>query len=181
LPSRSESCLTRQSILSVGNPFPIISFQLDARVGGMRMSKMITICAERLFAGFAAIAMGFSVMAQEAKPRGEQVIIRKDLLTALVGDKSVGRVEIKQIDFAPDQKTGLHQHPCPVVGYVARGTILLEVEGQPPKLLPEGGAFFEPANTKIMHFDNASPRDPATFIAFYLLGKDDQKLIELLE
>jgi hypothetical protein len=55
------------------------------------------------------------------------------------------------------------------------------VEGQPPKSLPEGAAFFEPANTKIVHFDNASSRDPATFVAFYLLGKDDQKLIEMFE
>lgn len=140
------------------------------------MSKMITISA-----ALAAIAMGFSVMAQEITPRPEQQIIRKDLLTALIGDRSVGRVEIKQIDFAPDQKAGLHRHPCPVVGYVARGTILFQSEGQPPKSLPEGSVFFERANSKILHFDNASPRDPATFIAFYLLGKDDQKLIEMLE
>ena len=145
------------------------------------MSKVITICAAHLIANLTVSAMGFFAMAQEAMPRGEQQIIRKDLLTALVGDKSVGRVEIKQIDFAPDQKTGVHQHPCPVVGYVARGTILFQVEGQPPKSLPEGSAFFEPANTKIVHFDNASPRAPATFIAFYLLGNDDQKLIEMLE
>jgi hypothetical protein len=36
--------------------------------------------------------------------------------------------------------------------------------------LPEDSAFFEPANGKIVQFDNASPQDPATFIAFYLLG-----------
>jgi hypothetical protein len=47
--------------------------------------------------------------------------------------------------------------------------------------LPEGSAFLEPVNSKIVHFDNASSREPATFIAFYLLGEDDQKLIEMLE
>jgi quercetin dioxygenase-like cupin family protein len=167
MPGRRESGVTRQSIFTPQ--------------GVMHMSKLATKSAAPIGL-FAAIAMGFSVMAQEAKPQPEQtLIIRTELLTALVGDRSVSRVEIKQIDFAPDQKTGLHQHPCPVVGYAARGTILFQVEGQPPQLLPEGSAFFEPANSKIVHFDNASPRDPATFIAFYLLGKDDQKLIKMLE
>jgi quercetin dioxygenase-like cupin family protein len=129
----------------------------------------------------AAVAMGFSVMAQEERPRPSQQIIRKDILTALIGDTHVGRVEIKQIDFAPDQMTGLHRHPCPVVGYVAHGTILFQVEGKPPRALSEGDAWFEPANSKIVHFDNASSREPATFIAFYLLGKDDRNLIEMLE
>jgi len=147
----------------------------------MHMPMANTISAVLSIAGFAATAMRLSAMAQEVRARPEQQIIRKDLLTALIGDRNVGRVEIKQIDFAPNQKTGLHQHPCPVVGYVARGTILFQVDGEPAKSLPEGSAFFEPANTKIVHFDNASPQDPATFIAFYLLGKDDQKLIEMLE
>jgi quercetin dioxygenase-like cupin family protein len=146
------------------------------------MLKLITKSAALLIGLSAAIATGLSVTAQEARPRSEQMpIIRKDLLTALIGDKSVGRVEIKQIDFAPAQKAGLHRHPSPVVGYVARGSILFQVEGNPPKLLPAGSAFFEPADSKIVRFDNASPQDPATFIAFYLLGKDDQKLIEMLE
>ena len=42
-------------------------------------------------------------------------IVRKELLTAAIaGRKDVARVEIKQIDFAPSQRTGLHRHPCPI-------------------------------------------------------------------
>lgn len=114
-------------------------------------------------------------------PPGQQ-IVRKDLLTAIIaGGKDVNRVEVKRIDFAPSQKGGLHFHPCPVVGYVATGTILFQIEGGPVTSLHAGSVFFEPANIKIVHFDNASPQEPATFVAFYLLGKDDQKLIEMLE
>jgi quercetin dioxygenase-like cupin family protein len=146
------------------------------------MSKLFTTSTLLLFTVlFAANAPSGNLNAEEAQPQPKPQIIRKDLLTALIGDRSVGRVEIKQIDFAPNQKGGLHLHPCPVVGYVAHGTILFQIEGQPPKSLPEGSAFFEPAHTKIVHFDNASSTDPATFVAFYLLGKDDQKLIEMLE
>jgi quercetin dioxygenase-like cupin family protein len=145
------------------------------------MSKLITKSAVLSIRLLAAATMGSSVMAQEATPHPSQQIIRKDILTAPIGDRSVGRVEIKQIDFTPGQKTGLHRHPCPVVGYIAQGTILFQVEGQPPKSLSAGDAWFEPPGGKILHFDNASSQDPATFIAFYLLGKDDRKLIEMLE
>ena len=63
-----------------------------------------------------------------------QTIIRKPLLTALLEElKTVRTVEIKQIDFAPSQKTGLHNHPCPVVGYIEKGTVLFQVEGEEPR------------------------------------------------
>ena len=65
-----------------------------------------------------------------------QTIIRIPLLTALLDSvKTTKRIEIKQIDFAPSQATGLHNHPCPVVGYIARGSVNFQVEGEPPKTL----------------------------------------------
>jgi len=71
-----------------------------------------------------------------------QTIIRKPLLTALLDSvKTTKRIEIKQIDFAPSQATGLHNHPCPVVGYIARGSVNFQVEGEPPKTLHEGDAL----------------------------------------
>jgi quercetin dioxygenase-like cupin family protein len=145
------------------------------------MSKLITKPVVLLIGWFVATAAGSSAVAQEPTPKPSPEIIRKDVLTALIGDRSVGKVEIKRIDFVPDQKTGLHRHPCPVVGYVAHGKILFQAEGEPPRSLSEGDAWFEPAGSRIVHFDNGSSQDPATFIAFYLLGKDDEKLIEMLE
>ncbi|HKS58776.1 MAG TPA: hypothetical protein VJS12_26025 [Steroidobacteraceae bacterium] len=109
-------------------------------------------------------------------------IIRKELLTAAIaGRKDVARVEIKQIELAPAQRTGLHSHPCPVVGYVAHGSIRFQVEGQPAQLLTEGSAFFEPADATVVSFDNAAGDATATFVAFYLLGPDDRKIIEMHE
>lgn len=109
-------------------------------------------------------------------------IVRKELLTAVIaGRKDVARVEIKQIELAPAQHTGLHYHPCPVVGYVAHGSIRFQVEGQPAQLLSEGSAFFEPADARVLRFDNASSEAPATFVAFYLLAADDRQIVEMLE
>jgi hypothetical protein len=46
--------------------------------------------------------------------------------------------------------------------------------------LRAGEAFFEPAAVQIAHFDNASASEPATFIAFCLLGAGEHELIEIL-
>jgi quercetin dioxygenase-like cupin family protein len=107
-------------------------------------------------------------------------IVRKSLLTAnLATTKQVDRVDIREIDFVARQKTGLHLHPSPVVGYIASGSILFQVEGQPQQTLKAGDAFFEPANTRVLHFDAID--QPVKFIAYYLLGKDDKELIRNLE
>jgi quercetin dioxygenase-like cupin family protein len=109
-------------------------------------------------------------------------IVRKPLLTAVLDPaKATSRVEVKEIEFKPRQATGLHLHPCPVTGYIAKGSATFQVEGPPAKTLMAGDAFFEPPNTRVLHFDNASSSQPMTFIAFYLLGEGEQELIRMLE
>ncbi|MGH9742077.1 MAG: cupin domain-containing protein [Candidatus Acidiferrum sp.] len=111
-----------------------------------------------------------------------QTIVRKPLLTALLEPQKLNaRVEIKQIDFVAGQCPGLHFHPGPVVGYVAAGSVLLQIEGQEARTLHAGQAFFEPASTRILRFNNASASEPTTFIAFYLLGASEHELIHMLE
>jgi quercetin dioxygenase-like cupin family protein len=109
-----------------------------------------------------------------------QSITRKPLLKALLGNRNVNAVDVREIRFAPSQQTGRHLHPCTVVGYIAEGTVVFQIEGQPLQTLPAGSAFHEPAQTVIARFDNASDSDPMTFIAFYLLD-GDQDLITPLD
>jgi quercetin dioxygenase-like cupin family protein len=109
------------------------------------------------------------------------VIVRRPLLSAVLGHRSVSHVEVKEIVFKPGQKTPRHLHPCPVVGYIAEGTALYRREGQQePTVLETGAAFYEPADTVMVNFDNASETEPMKFIAFYLLEEGDQELIEIL-
>ena len=88
---------------------------------------------------------------------------------------------MNEIEFAPGQRAGLHRHPCHVVGYIASGTIVYELEGQPSQLLNAGDTFHEPENARVLRFDNASDTAPARFIACYLLKFGESRLIEMLQ
>jgi quercetin dioxygenase-like cupin family protein len=114
--------------------------------------------------------------------RDKDTIYRKPLFTAVLEQaKKVGKVEIKEIVFQPGQKTGLHFHPCPVVGYIAEGTVAFQIEGCEERTLHAGEAFFEPANAKMLKFDNPSQKNGMKFIAFYLLDANEGELIRMLE
>lgn len=39
------------------------------------------------------------------------------------------------------------------------GNDYFQIDGQPARTLMTGDAFYEPANAKILHFDNASEQD----------------------
>ena len=117
----------------------------------------------------------------DAETSAAALPLRHDLLTATFGaGRTVDRVEIKRVELAPGQRTGPHRHPCPVVGHILSGSILFQIEGRPAKTLHAGDAFFEPANLRIRSFDNASPNEPVTFVACYLLGAEERDIIEML-
>lgn len=105
-------------------------------------------------------------------------IERTHLLTAELPD---GVVEVQQIDVPPGQGAGLHIHLGHVFGYVAAGTIRFQIEGEIVQILRTGSAFFEPANTRIREFSNASATEPASFVAFYMLSHPHQERITMIE
>ncbi len=109
----------------------------------------------------------------------QSTIERQQLITAVLGNRNVSAVDVRRITLAPGQKTGRHLHPCPVVGYIASGTAVLQVEGEQAQTLSAGSAFYEPAEKTIAKFSNGSDEVPLTFVAFYLLN-GDQDLITML-
>lgn len=110
----------------------------------------------------------------------DQPIHRKPLLKAALEARSITTVDVREIRFAPGQRTGRHLHPCTVVGYVAEGTAAIQIEGETEQTLPAGSAFHEPRGTVMADFRNASDSAPLTFITFYLLD-GQQELITMLE
>jgi quercetin dioxygenase-like cupin family protein len=108
-------------------------------------------------------------------------VVRKALLeVAFQAETAIERVEVARVELAPAQPAGLHLHPCPVVGWVSAGVIRFQVADCPVMTLQAGDAFYEPANVRIPHFDNASETEAAVFIACYLLPPGEDRLIEML-
>lgn len=107
-------------------------------------------------------------------------VTRKDLLHALMEKQTVSNVEIKEVYIPVGQSSPRHTHPCPVVGYVASGRILFQIDGEQEKIIQKGEAFYEPKNKVIVHFDNASSSEPLIFIAFYLKESDEAN-VELVK
>lgn len=107
-------------------------------------------------------------------------VTRKDLLTAMItSGKTISKIEIKEVTMGAKQKAPLHLHPCPVVGVITEGTISYQIEGESVQYLNVGDAFYEPAYVRVARFDNDGER-PAKFVAFYLLGQDEEELIRIL-
>jgi quercetin dioxygenase-like cupin family protein len=109
-----------------------------------------------------------------------QPIQRKQLLTAVLGNRNVSSIDVREIRLAPGQQAGRHLHPCAVVGYIVEGTAIYQIEGESAQVLPTGSAFYEPAERVIANFGNASETDSMQFVAFYLLD-GNQELITMLE
>jgi quercetin dioxygenase-like cupin family protein len=109
----------------------------------------------------------------------QPTIVRKELYKANIGTQPVSMVDVREIVFQPKQMTGLHRHPCPVISYVAEGTIKFQIRGEKMQIIHAGQVCYEPAGAIIEHFDNASDHEPAKFIPYYLLN-GQKELIEML-
>jgi quercetin dioxygenase-like cupin family protein len=110
-----------------------------------------------------------------------QTVMRKKLLTAIIdGSKSVSKVEIQEVAMNVGIDAPLHLHPCPTMGVVTEGKIAFEIEGDQTQHLKVGDAFYEPANVRVAKFNNDGGT-PAKFVVFYLLGKNEDETVRLLE
>jgi quercetin dioxygenase-like cupin family protein len=110
------------------------------------------------------------------------MVDRKPLGTyPLTNGRMVAQVEVQRLTLPPGGKTGLHRHPCPVISFILEGSVTVQVLGEDPRTFTVGQTVFEPADTAVQSFDNASDSTPAVFIATYLLGAEDRELIHMLE
>ena len=69
-------------------------------------------------------------------------------------------------EFVPGGAAGRHTHPGEELGYVVEGALLLEVDGQPPRTLKAGDAFFVEAGK--VHDGKNIGSGPAKVLATYI-------------
>lgn len=135
--------------------------------------KQANIKAQTIRAGIGSLAIALTAAASlsltsaaTAAP-GEPNAPTK-VLTANFEPREVTQIEVGDFHFTPGQRAPIHTHDAPAVGYVAKGSIIYQVEGEQVQILREGDAFYEPVGPRILRFDNASATEEAIFIDFNL-------------
>ena len=79
------------------------------------------------------------------------------------------RATVVEVNYAPGEADKPHSHPCTVIGYVAEGAIRFQVKGGAPEAVYKAGeSFYEPPNGVHQVSANASDKEPAKLIAFFV-------------
>ena len=90
--------------------------------------------------------------------------------------KPVSRVVTTRVDFRPGQTMPRHKHTVPVICFVTRGTFLVSIGDAPERRAEVGTVTYEPPQTIVHYFRNASATDPAQLECASLAGDDDHIL-----
>jgi len=90
------------------------------------------------------------------------------LLSVEFESREVVKVESGNFYFKKGQPAPIHSHDAPAIGYITKGAILYQIEGEELQLLNTGDAFYEPVGKRILRFDNASDTEDAIFVDFNL-------------
>lgn len=72
-----------------------------------------------------------------------------------------------------------HRHPGgPAFGYMLEGEMLFELEGEPPRVIKAGEAFWEPGGD-VIHYSDANNRDDikSRFVVTMLCAPDQPMLV----
>jgi uncharacterized protein YbjT (DUF2867 family)/quercetin dioxygenase-like cupin family protein len=85
------------------------------------------------------------------------------------------------IEFSPgDPGTPPHRHSGPAVGYMLEGEMLFELEGEPPRVIRAGEAFWEPGGD-VIHYQNGNNRAdiPSRYVVT-MMGVPGQPMLTLV-
>jgi quercetin dioxygenase-like cupin family protein len=83
------------------------------------------------------------------------------------------RATVVEVSYAPGEADKPHSHPCNVIGYVAEGAIRFQVKGGAAEAVYKAGeSFYEPPNGVHQISANASDKEPAKLIAFFVCDHD---------
>ena len=87
-------------------------------------------------------------------------------------------VQAVRVDYEPAGFTlGTHRHPAGAYVYVTDGSVMFGIDGGEPFLLKAGESFFEPPGAVHSVSRNASQEQPASLIAFFVLGESESATV----
>ncbi|MGH3800197.1 MAG: cupin domain-containing protein [Pseudonocardiaceae bacterium] len=85
------------------------------------------------------------------------------------------------IEFPPgDPGTPPHRHSGPAFGYMLEGEMLFELEGEPPRVIRAGEAFWEPGGDVIHYQDGNNRADVRSRFVVTMMGVPGQPMLTLV-
>jgi quercetin dioxygenase-like cupin family protein len=87
------------------------------------------------------------------------------------------------IEYPPgDPGAPPHRHPSgPAFGYMLEGEMLFELEGEPPRIIRSGEAFWEPGGDVIHYQDGNNRTDIPSRFVVTMVCAPGQSMIELVD
>jgi len=78
------------------------------------------------------------------------------------------QVTTVEVTYPPGGSSAPHSHPCPVIGYVLHGAVRMQVKGGVESVYQAGESFYEAPNGVHLVSANASRKEPAVFLAYFI-------------
>lgn len=123
-----------------------------------------TVVVIALLACGAAIGAGVDHIALAQQPGIKRtILLRTDEPGSTTREAVMGVAEI-----APGAMAGRHRHPGIEIGYVLEGSVTLEHEGEPARMLKAGDSF---KNDPGVHNAKNTGKTPVKILAVYLVEK----------
>jgi quercetin dioxygenase-like cupin family protein len=104
--------------------------------------------------------------AQAATPEAHARTVFAQALPQLDGSRL--QVTTVEVTYPPGGSSAPHSHPCPVIGYVLKGAVRMQVKGGAPSIYTAGESFYEAPNGIHLISENVSAKEPATFLAYFI-------------
>jgi quercetin dioxygenase-like cupin family protein len=89
------------------------------------------------------------------------------------------RAIVVEVNYGPGEADKPHSHPCVVIGYVAQGAIRFQVRGGAETVYKTGESFYEAPNGVHQVSANASDKEPAKLIAYFICDHETPLTVPL--
>jgi quercetin dioxygenase-like cupin family protein len=114
---------------------------------------VITACAAMVLQGQTALDARTRIVISQSLPQLDAAHLK---------------VTMVEVTYPPGGSSAPHSHACPVIGYVLRGAVRMQVKGGPVSVYRPGDSFYEAPNGVHLVSANASTKEPAVFLAYFI-------------
>jgi quercetin dioxygenase-like cupin family protein len=91
------------------------------------------------------------------------------------------RMDMVEVTYPPGGRSPVHSHPCAVSGYVIQGAVRMQTKGGPATVYKTGEAFYEAPDSVHLVSANASEKEPARFVAYFVCDRETELSVPVAE